>query len=69
MTKDDKTIEIELDRTRINMYRNSKIYEKFKEIENIKVRLVKYKVSTRKTEYLLTNLSADEFNMDKTDEL
>lgn len=62
-------IEIVLDRARINMYKNSKIYEKFKEIENIKVRLVKYKLSTRETEYLLTDLSADEFNTDEIGEL
>lgn len=69
MTKDDETIEIVLYKARINMHRNSKIYEKLKEIESIKVRLVKYKLSTREAEYLLTDLSADEFNTDEIGEL
>lgn len=69
MIKDDETIEIILYKARINMYRNSKIYEKLKEIESIKVILIKYKLSTREAEYMLTDLSADEFNTNEIGEL
>lgn len=42
MTENDETIEIVLDRARINMFRISKKYKKFKEIKSWEVRLVKY---------------------------
>lgn len=69
MSEDDEMIEIILDKARINMYRNTKIYEKFKEIGSIKVRLIKYRLNTGEIEYLLTDLSADEFNTNEIGEL
>lgn len=69
MRKDDKSIEIVLDRARINMYRNCEIYNKFKDIKSMKVRLVKYQLSTGETEYLLIDISSKELNTNGIGEL
>lgn len=38
-------------------------------MKSIKVRLVKYKLNTGETEYLLTDLSSGDFNTDEIGEL
>lgn len=69
MTGNDGMIEIILDKARINMYRKTEIYSKFEEIKSMKARMVKYKLNTGEIEYLLTDLSADEFDTDEIGEL
>lgn len=69
MTGNDEMIEIILDRSRINMYRKTEIYSKFEEIKSMKARMVKYKLSTGEMEYLLTDLTAEEFDTDEIGEL
>ena len=69
MTGNDEMVEIILDKARINMYRKKEIYSKFEEIKSMKARMVKYKLNTGEIEYLLTDLSADEFDTDEIGEL
>ena len=65
MQTDDEIIEIGYEYNRVKYYKSSdpELYEYLSNGNTIKVRCVKFKLNTGEIEYLLTNLSNEEFNM------
>lgn len=71
MTSDDEIIEISYEYNRTKYYKNTdrELYDYLKNGNTIKIRCVKIALNTGEIEYLLTNLSKEEFNTSEINEI
>ena len=69
MTSDDEILEIEIDKDRINKFKDKILKEKFKDLKHLKLRVVNIKLETGEIESLITNLPQDQISTENLNEI
>lgn len=69
MKSKDEWKEICFTKDRINPYRNTAFADKLKELKSMNLRFVEIESSNKNSDYLLTNLSSEEFSYEEINEL
>ena len=69
MTSDDEILKIEIDKDRINKFKDKILKEKFKDLKYLKLRVVNIKLETGEIESLITNLPQDQISTENLNEI
>ena len=69
MTSNDEILEIEINKDRINKFKDKILKEKFKDLPYLKLRVVNIKLETREIESLITNLPQDQISTENLNEI